>query len=436
MKRRHFLHAGLGATVVSALGCGPAPERKRPNILFILADQFRADAVGVAGNTFVHTPNLDRMAREGVHFINAYTPQALCAPTRASLLTGVYPFTHGLRDNVYNVESVLAMPEYQLRPNWPELLREAGYYTGYLGKWHLGDADPGIFDHYRGYNSQWPHWLGEKYESPYRPDTETDEALEFLDKHRDKTFSLTISYYPPHDPFEAPIKYHALYEDKGIEFWEYYAAVSAIDWNVGRMLDKLDELGLARDTMVIFTSEHGETFGKRAGHPHKRVSYDESAKAPMIVRYPALLPAGAVYEGGVLNIDLMPMILEAAGLPIPERVEAKSRIGEILNNDMAWKEPVFHMNVFNRYQPGEPHIDRMVRWRGWKLILRNQPLPDVPPRDELYNLDADPQEQNDLLARPESKPKVQELARLLLEWGHKMGEETAVEFAGRYVRQS
>ena len=432
MQRRQFLHSGLGAAAVSALGCGASQNRK-PNILFILSDQFRADAIGAAGNTFVHTPNLDRLVREGVHFTNAYAPQALCAPTRASLLTGVYPVTHGLRDNLYRIDNVLDMPEYKLRPNWPEMLREAGYYTGYIGKWHLGEANPGIFDYYHGYNSQWPHWLGAKYESQYRPDAETAELLDVIDKRPDKPFSLTISYYPPHDPFEAPRKYHSLYKDKGIEFWEYYAAVTAIDWNVGRILDKLDAVGLTRDTMVIFTSEHGETFGKRGSHPHKRVCYDDSAKTPFLVRYPALLPAGVIYEGGVLNMDAMPMILEAAGLAAPARVQAKSRIADVRKHDTGWKEPVFHMNVRKPDKSGAPHVDRMVRWREWKLILAQQPKPGAPPHGELYNLSTDPHEQNNLYGQPAAAAKMEELAKMLSDWGHRIGDEVSVELARRPV---
>jgi len=425
MQRREFLLAAAAAAV--------AAQAKKPSFLFILADQYRGDAFGAAGNTFVHTPNLDRLAKSGVRFANAYAPQAVCTPSRASLLTGVFPTTHRLTDNVYGIDSVFALPTYRLEPHYPGLLRSTGYHTGYIGKWHLGGKDPGFFDYFNGYNSQQPHWLGEKYHSPYRSDVETDDAMKFLERNAARPFSLTIGYYPPHDPYNPPKHYYELYAGKNVEHVDYYAACSAIDWNVGRLLDKLDQLGLTRDTMVIFTSEHGETFGKRPLSTNKRVGYEESARVPMLVRYPAMLPPGVVYQGGVSTIDLMPTMLAAAGLKVPERVEGISRIPRILKRDTGWKEPVFTQNITQPKLMDGPHHERMVRLREWKLILRKLRNPNAPNMDELYDLNADPGERRNRIAEGATKPKTRELAGLMLAWGNKIGDGLAVKLAKRYA---
>src|SRR5262245_38203882 len=133
--RRQFL-LGAGGAATSGFA---APAR--PNFLFLMADQIRADALAVSGNKFIETPSLDALARGGVRFVNAYCPQALCTPSRSALLTGCYPHTTGLDHNLYDIGNAFKLPEFKLTPNWPELLRQAGYYTGYIGKWHLGDDD-------------------------------------------------------------------------------------------------------------------------------------------------------------------------------------------------------------------------------------------------------------------------------------------------------
>ena len=413
MNRREFLGAAAGLAAPAA----------RPNFLFLISDQTRADVLAVSGNTFVHTPNLDGLARGGVRFSNAYCPQALCTPSRASLLTGVYPHTTGLDHNLYKVESALRLPEYRLTPNWPALLREAGYTTGYIGKWHLGEADPALFDYWNGYNSLQPHWMGKPYESQYRSDAETDDAMAFLDKNRSRPFALIVSYYPPHTPYQAPKKFQDLYAGQQLEQMEYYAAVSAVDWNVGRLLEKLNALGLAANTLVSFTADHGETFGKRLGSTNKTVSYEESAKVPLLARWPVRLPRGLVYEGGVCTIDLMPTILEAAGLPRPSRLQGRSRLGEMEKRQTGWKAPVFLQNITQKMVDGRPLVERAVRTEKWKLILRDRV------RNELYNLEEDPGEQKDLFPDPRSQAKVRELAGLILAWGRRVDDRVAVDLA-------
>ncbi len=172
-----------------------------------------------------------------------------------------------------------------------------------------------------------------------------------------------------------------LYAGRELEHMEYYAAASAVDWNVGRLLARLKSLGLEENTLVSFTADHGETFGKRLGSGNKTVSYEESAKVPLLVRWPARLPRGLTYEGGVCTVDLMPTILEAARLPIPARVQGRSRLVEIEKKQTGWKAPVFLQNITQRLVDGRPAIERAVRTKEWKLIIRSHP------RNELYNLE-------------------------------------------------
>ena len=415
MNRRVFLGAAAGAAV------GARAAAQRPNILFLMADQFRADALGAAGNDWVRTPNLDRFARAGVMFSNAYTPQALCTPARASLMTGVYPHTTRLDHNLYDVQDAFKLSEFHLTPNLPTLLREAGYRTGYIGKWHLGEGNPGLFDYWNGYNSLQPHWMGKRYESAYRSDVETDDAVRFLEENRSRPFALFVSYYPPHTPYDPPQKFAEMYG--GRDHAAYYGAVTAIDTDVGRVLGKLNGLGLDERTFVSFTADHGETFGQRMGSQDKTVCYEESARVPLLMRWAGNLSA-AVYRGGVTTLDLMPTILDVAGVARPARLEGHSRVAEVRAGRLGWKDPVFLENITQKDVDGKPAIERAVRTERWKLILRDHP------RSELYDLESDPGERHDLFAAEPGR--VKELAQLIADWGKRLADPVAV-FARKHL---
>ncbi len=444
MDRRRFLaSAGAGLFVLGsgrALRRAAAQPRPRPNILFILSDQFRGDALGADGNTFVHTPNLDRLAHSGVRFSHAYCAQALCTPARATLLTGLYPHRHGLQANVYKIPSVFDDPKYRLSVNFPSLLKQAGYTTGYIGKWHLGEQNPGFFDYWRGFNSLLPHWLGEKQKSAYRSDVETDDGLRFLEENRSRPFLLCQSYYPPHTPYTAPERFHRFYDGKNLEHMEYYAAASAVDWNVERLLEGLDKLGLADGTLVVFTADHGETFGRRPFSSNKTVCYEESARIPLLMRHPKLLPTGLVWRSGVNTVDVMPTMLAAAGLPVPPGVQGRNLLELIRRRRDRWDEPVILQNITQKprdpgRKPGEgdPVIERAVRTEHWKLILRTFAKEPEWRMDELYNLERDPGETQDLFPRPESAVRVKELSKMLLAWGRRYQDDVAIRLASRYA---
>ena len=417
MNRRKFL---------TMAGCAAAQAAASPpNILFLMADQFRADALGASGNTWVHTPSIDRLAARGVRFSNAYTPQALCTPARGALMTGVYPHTTRLQSNLYGVDDGFQQPKFHLIPNLPTLLRQGGYRTGYIGKWHLGERNPGFFDYWNGYNSHnslspvyhEPHWMGKPYQSAYRPDVDTEDAVRFLEESRTRPFALFVSYYPPHDPYNPPRKFEEMYQ--GREHAGYYGAITAIDTVIGRVLDKFAALKLEDRTFVSFTADHGETFGQRIGSVNKCVSYEESAKVPLLMRWPGHLPA-VEYRGGVTTLDLMPTILEAAGLPVPQRCQGHGRIADVRAGRLGWREPVFLENITQEID-GKRAIERAVRTENWKLILRDRP------RSELYDLRADPGERNDLFSREPAR--VKELAMLISNWAKSIDDPVAAELA-------
>lgn len=427
LSRREFLASAGALAATHRFGKAQQTPPARPNFLFVISDQMRADALAVSGNSFSVTPNLDRLARTGIRFANAYCPQALCTPSRGAMLSGVYPHTSGLDHNLYNVPDALADPEFQLQPVWPMLLRNAGYYSSYIGKWHLGDANPGIFDEWAGYNSLKPHWTGERDKSQYQSDIETQEALRFLEAQRTKPFLLMLSYYPPHKPYDPPRRDEALYRAKGVPHPDYWGGVTAVDRDFGLVLDKLEQTGLMQSTFVIFMADHGETFGMRLGSVDKTVSYDDSAKVPLLFRWPKGLPSGLVYEGGVTTLDLMPTILEAAGLPVPARAQGKSRLEEIRNRELGWKAPVFLENITQKKVDGRFATERAVRTKTWKLIFRDSP------RDEAHNIVDDPGETKDLIASPHLKSQVKELAKLIADWGRATKDPLAVKLAGRYI---
>ncbi len=434
MNRRQFLAAaGAGLLALRSQRGWAARRDRRTNLLFLLSDQFRADALGADGNTFVSTPSLDRLAAEGVRFSHAYAAQALCSPARATLITGLYPHTHGLQQNIYKVPNALADPRYRLAVNFPALLKKAGYTTGWIGKWHLGEENPDCFDYWKGYNSLLPHWLGQKQKSPYRSDVETDEALRFLEQNRARPFLLGLSYYPPHTPYDPPEKFLRLFEGRNIDHPEYYAAAAAVDFNVGRVLDGLRKLGLANNTLVVFTADHGETFGRRPFSSNKTVCYEESARVPLLLRHPRLLPRGKVWTSGVNSVDVMPTLLAAAGLPIPGGVQGRSLLEVVRSGRDRWDRPIILQNITQKARDGEQPVERAVRTERWKLILREFSADHDRRMDELYDLESDPGERYDLFPQAESAGRVKELSRMLLDWGRRYEDEVAVRLALRYA---
>ena len=359
MKRREFLRTAAAATTV-ALGqptaralATPASKGadRRPNVLFVLTDQWRAQATGYAGDPNVATPHLDRLAAESVDFTNAVSGCPVCCPYRGSLMTGRYPLTHGvfLNDVCLSNDAV----------SLADSFGDAGYQTGYIGKWHLdGHGRSGFipperrqgFQFWRAaectHNYNHSHYYGDEPEkrfwNGYDALAQTDEAERYLRRHREEPFMLLLSLGPPHNPYQtAPETYRQRYRAEDVvlrpnvpqkaraaaqrDLAGYYAHITALDACLGRLVRTLSDCGLEDDTILVFTSDHGDMLGSH-GQARKQKPWDESIRVPFLVRYPAAL--GRQRRELILPIntpDLMPTLLGLCGLEIPDTVEGADR---------------------------------------------------------------------------------------------------------------
>lgn len=320
----------------------------RPNVLIIYPDQWRADTLGCAGDAVVHTPHLDRLAREGVRLTHAFTVNPLCTPSRSAFMTGRYPHTTGVMRN----NDPLPTDEVC----FAEVLSAAGYRTGYIGKWHLdGDPRPGFVPPERRHG--WQHWAafnrGHRYydgvyfrdtpneipTSGFEPDHQTDLAIAFLEEaaaDRARPFCLMISWGPPHTPLEPPERHRATYDPQVMplpasvppalaeraraERARYDGLVTALDDNVGRLLAALDRLGMTEETIVLFTSDHGDSLSEH-GLLRKSIPYDEATRVPCIVRWPGRIPADTVTDHLFACVDIAPTLLTCCDAAIPAHVQ-------------------------------------------------------------------------------------------------------------------
>ncbi|MBS1856479.1 MAG: sulfatase [Acidobacteria bacterium] len=352
--RRQFLRT-LGSAAASA----PAllgQRSRRPNVLFILADEWRAQSTGYHGDANVHAPVLDRLARQSVSFDTAVSTTPVCCPYRATLMTGQYPLTNGVFIN-----------DVELKPNgvtFGEAFSRAGYHTGWIGKWHLYGSPDGEYGRRLAYippekRFGFQYWKAcecthaynkslyyedddttPKYWPGYDAFAQTDDACGFIErqaKTRDP-FCLVLSLGPPHFPLNtAPEKYRALFADREIqlrpnvpedrkadatkEFRGYYAHMAALDECFGRLLGTLERARIAEDTIVVFTSDHGDMMLSQ-GLTTKLYPWDESIRVPLLMRYPRRLGAkGRRVSMPFASPDILPTLLGLAGIAVPDSVE-------------------------------------------------------------------------------------------------------------------
>ncbi len=343
--------------IAGTLASHAADAPKRPNFLFVLTDDQRWDAIAAVQKAqgdkarfpWLKTPNLDRLVAQGASFQNAFCTTSLCSPGRASILTGQYAHTHGVTNNhsPFPTDAV----------TYASVLKEAGYSTGYIGKWHMGDQPerPG-FDFSASFRGQGKFFNcplivrknGEQKQviaEKWIDDASADYAIDFLKENKDKPFLLSVGFKSVHGPREphadfkdeyagekakraenadafAPFRPEGAKVGEG-KLLDYFRTLTSADRALGRVLDELDALGLDKNTIVIFTSDNGYYLGEH-GLGDKRSAYDESMRLPFIIRSPFHQVAGRQIAPFVLNIDIAPTIVDLAGLPVPEKFQGHS----------------------------------------------------------------------------------------------------------------
>ncbi|MXV50562.1 sulfatase-like hydrolase/transferase [Pedobacter sp. HMF7647] len=436
-------------------------EAKKLNVIFILTDDHRYDFIGFTNKiSWLKTPNLDRMAKEGAYIKNAFVTTSLCSPSRASILTGEYSHVHTIVDNI--------SPEPANLVFFPQYLQKAGYQTSFFGKWHMGEDDDRPrkgFDHWESFLGQGVYWNpqlnidGKRIQykdSTYITDLLTDHAVSWLEKRdKKKPFFLYLSHKAVHAPVEPAKRFAGMYKNKpyllpstyyqtltdeykslgwpewvkqqryswhGVDYayhshkpieqyvQNYCETLMAVDESVGRVLDYLKQNNLDQNTMVIYMGDNGFSWGEH-GLIDKRHFYEESVKVPFLVYCPALFKGGETVTKMIQNVDVAPTILECAGLQKPGYMPGQSFIPLLQNKEVKWRDKIFYEYYWEYDFPMTPTIYG-VRTDKYKYI-RSWGTWDT---HELYDLEKDPEEMHNLIADPKYAELEKQLTGDLFDW--------------------
>ena len=469
----HFLtEAACGVAIlcsadipVPAVSESPAIKPSPRNVVFILADDHRHDALGFMGHQFAETPHLDTIAKNGVHLKNAFVTTSLCSPSRASILTGQYTFRHRVIDNNRLVPEGTRF--------FPQDLQDAGYATGFVGKWHMG----GHHDNPRPGFDYWVSFRGQGHYYPPHPDYTinvngkrvpqdgyittllTRYAIDFLEEQRDRDqpFFLYLSHKAVHADFQPEAKYDQKFSSKpfqrpvgeelvqgntqnlprwlldqrnswhGVDFpyhsqldiEQYYKryceALCSVDDSVGAVLDQLKKMGIHDETLVIYMGDNGFMFGEH-GLIDKRVAYETSIRVPLLMQCPELLPAGAVVDDMVANIDVAPVILEAMGLPKPDSMDGQSFLSLAQGKASTWRDYFLYVYYWEKNFPQSPTVFSL-RSNQFKYTTYYG-LWDT---DEFFDLQADPMERNNLIRAPEHQSRIRVMENRLYQMMSDLG---------------
>ncbi len=472
ISRRTFLAAGAGAVAAASSNRRVAAKRERPHILLLMADQFRADCLGVDGNPIIQTPNLDRIANEGIRFRCAYSSTPTCTPARSALLTGLSPWHHGM------IGYGKVAEKYPIEK--PQALRDAGYYTTGIGKmhWHpqrsthgfhkviLDESgrqeQPDFRSDYRAWFASmaptldpdatgigWNDYRAKTYALPehlHPTHWMGDTAVHFIqDYDRTDPFFLKVSFARPHSPYDPPEQYMKRYADadlpkavvgtwaahfsprSGDDFsvWHgdlgaeqvrqsrqgYYGSISFIDAQIGRILDALERRGWLDDTLILFTADHGDMTGDH-NLWRKSYAYEASARIPMLIRWPTGLVAGnrgQVSDRVTELRDVLPTFLDAAGVS-EQPLDGRSLLNLARDANAPWR-PHLDLEHDICYAP-ENHWSALTDGR-WKYIFHARDG-----HEQLFDLKTDPHELNDLASDAAHEKE-------LREWRGKLVDEYA-----------
>jgi arylsulfatase A-like enzyme len=418
--KKQYLNLSLFISLCMTMACSSLQEtpskETRPNIIIIIADQLRYQSVGFGGDKKAHTPHIDKLADEGMVFSNCVANTPVCSAFRASLITGKYASSTGIVVNELRLN-----PNHDTIAH---VLKKSGYQTELIGKWHLwsnmagnhglegnqyvppGPYRMGFDDYWAGYNFGHDNYRGAYYEDSkkqlsdkkYKTKTFTDLAINRLLKHAKskKPFAMVLAYSPPHDPWvssNVPKKWFEKFKHtsfplpstwkdkpdplmdrntnpkKWLKHWKpnlekflrvYYAMTSSVDEQVGRLMKTLKESGLEKDTIVVFTSDHGEMFGAQ-GRIFKMIFYEESARIPFVIRWPGHIPAGKRSSACFSTVDMMPTFLELMGQKIPGAVEGMSLAKQTLGQKGAEPEFAYLQGMGHTYLWRDGHEWRALR---------------------------------------------------------------------------
>ena len=417
--------------------------QKKPNVIFAFGDQWRAHATGFAGNPDVKTPNLDRFAAKSIQFTNAVSSCPVCSPWRATLMTGQHPLTHGV---FVNDVPVISNPKFLA-----ECYGEAGYDTAYIGKWHIDGHGRGSYippDRKKGfeywkvlecthdYNHSAYYADGQEklFWEGYDAIAQTRDAQSYIKDHPDKPFLLMLSWGPPHAPYEtAPVEFRNLYDPGTIALrpnvpdhmaaeareWlaGYYAHCTALDTCFGDLLQTIRDAGIEDDTLLIFTSDHGDMLGSH-GATKKQRPWDESILVPMLFQYPALFGAeGRMVENPIGAADLMPTMLGFSDIPVPDTVEGKN-FSAFLRGEQEPPETSALIELpacFHQFTYRNGGKD----WRGLRTAQYTYVINHAGPW-MLYDNEKDPYQLTNVVNTPEYKDLQIEMHQLL--W-RRLGEQ-------------